>query len=123
MNRETDSVDDGPDDGFRQSDYPTRPLLFGGSLHLALKQMPWTSNVQRVSETEDGFRPSDYPTRPVVCPGQIQVKLNAPRQQQISVQETEKNRSDRGNSKKLPLDSVYIVEASKIEAVLAGRPG
>lgn len=123
MNRGNESVDLRPDDGFQPSDYPIRPLLFGSKLKLSREQITSTLDQQPTTETEDGFRPSDYPMRPVVWPGPIQVNLNKHPQQQLLEQQTKKFRAEQGTRQKSSWGCVYMVEASEVEAVMAGRTG
>ena len=123
LKRENEGVDQSPDDGFRPPDYPTRPLLSGRNLDLNRQQMTLISDGQRTSETEDGFRASDYPIRPIVWPGLIQLNAHKLLQQQISEQQAKKNRAEQGTRQKSSFCCVYLVEASEVEAVTAGRTG
>lgn len=61
-----DQVEFETEDGFRPTDYPTRPLLWDGyGDSRADAPLGPGSLTMSFIETEDGFRPEDYPGKPL----------------------------------------------------------
>ncbi len=123
VSRENKTFGVASDGGVQPSDYPTRPLIFGGTLGVSREQIASTSDRKCTLETEDGFRPSDYPTEPLFWLGLTHLKLNQRPQQQILEERTTIFRAERGMGKKSSISCVYIVEASDVAGVMAGRSG